>query len=227
MRRHLLAGTAALAITVALSGPLSAADMPVKAAPFAPAIFNWTGWYVGGHVGYANGKGDPGNGSFNGGGTVGGLHGGYIIQTGNWVYGWESDLDAVGLSGNHKSADPSTAFSGNVMGSLRGRLGVAADRTLYYVTGGGAWLNFTFHTNPEPGVGSTFNAFGGVVGGGIEHAYNQNLSFRLEGLYYIFDKNVNFDGETERLKNMWTVRAGFTYKFDGSPWGKGPVVAKD
>src|SRR5262249_12780738 len=202
-------------------GPV-AAGMPVKAAP---AIFSWTGWYVGGHVGYANGKGDPG-GSWNAPGAVGGLHGGYNVQAGNWVYGGEAELDGLGKTGNRKGADKSTAYSGNVMGSLRGRLGIAADRTLYYVTGGGAGLNFELHTDDSPD-GRTFNAFGGVVGGGIEHAYNQNLLFRLEGLYYIFDKNVNFNGETEHLKNLWTVRAGFTYKFDGSGlWGKGPVVAK-
>jgi outer membrane immunogenic protein len=227
MRRHLLAGTAALAITVALSGPLSAADMPVKAAPFTPAIFNWTGWYIGGHVGYADGNGDPSGRWGGSGGAVGGLHGGYNIQAGNWVYGWEADVDAVGLSGNHKNSDNSTSFSGNVMASLRGRLGITADRTLFYATAGGALLNFTLNTD-ETSAGKKYNAFGGVVGGGIEHAYNKNLSFRLEALYYMFDKKVSFDGEDpQKLKNTWTVRTGFTYKFDGSDlWGKGPVVAK-
>jgi outer membrane immunogenic protein len=45
-----------LATVVALAGligaPAFAADMPVKAAPVAPApAYSWTGWYVGGNVG--------------------------------------------------------------------------------------------------------------------------------------------------------------------------------
>ena len=36
-------------------GPAGAADLPVKAPVFA-AIYNWTGFYVGGHVGYGGGS---------------------------------------------------------------------------------------------------------------------------------------------------------------------------
>jgi outer membrane immunogenic protein len=37
--------------------PAFAADMAVKAPPPAPApVYNWTGWYVGGNVGYSWGN---------------------------------------------------------------------------------------------------------------------------------------------------------------------------
>ena len=49
MRQRLLANLAVLAVT--LAGPAVAADMPLKAeTPFA-ARFNWTGCYLGGHLG--------------------------------------------------------------------------------------------------------------------------------------------------------------------------------
>ncbi len=55
-RRGLL--VAALSV-VALAGRAIAADLPVKAPPPAPAIdYDWTGFYVGGHVGYAGGSSD-------------------------------------------------------------------------------------------------------------------------------------------------------------------------
>jgi len=49
---------AALSV-VALAGRAAAADLPVKAPPPAPAVsYDWTGFYVGGHVGYAGGSSD-------------------------------------------------------------------------------------------------------------------------------------------------------------------------
>ncbi len=56
MKNHhkLLCTAAAVAITVALSGPIMAADAPVRKgpAPIAAPMFDWSGFYIGGHVGY-------------------------------------------------------------------------------------------------------------------------------------------------------------------------------
>ena len=57
-RLVLLAATAAAAFGVSSA---FAADLPVRSeppAPFVPAvpIFTWTGFYVGGHMGYAGGN---------------------------------------------------------------------------------------------------------------------------------------------------------------------------
>jgi outer membrane immunogenic protein len=49
--KKLLLGSAMLAALVA--GPALAADMPVKARPLPPPVWSWTGFYVGGNVGYA------------------------------------------------------------------------------------------------------------------------------------------------------------------------------
>src|SRR5712691_3786928 len=50
MKKQLLCGVAASALTVAVGGTTLAADMPVKAPPPAGCI--WNGTYVGGHVGW-------------------------------------------------------------------------------------------------------------------------------------------------------------------------------
>ena len=53
MKKLLLAIVGSVALGVA--APALAADMPVKAAPPAPVapIYNWTGFYIGAHVGGA------------------------------------------------------------------------------------------------------------------------------------------------------------------------------
>ena len=53
MKKLLFAATAA----GALAAPAQAADLPVKAPPVvAAAVYSWTGFYIGGHVGYAWGR---------------------------------------------------------------------------------------------------------------------------------------------------------------------------
>src|SRR5215475_6443162 len=102
MDRILVSGLAALTLSIA-SFPAVAADLSVKpapvykAAPVSPAP-NWTGWYVGGHVGYLWGKSTvwedgileekdaPTNGA------VGGLLTGYNWQQGTWVFSLEGDF---------------------------------------------------------------------------------------------------------------------------------------
>ncbi len=53
-----LLGRAALG-TLALGGPAAAADLALKAPAYA-AVYNWTGFYLGGHVGYGDGSLGPG-----------------------------------------------------------------------------------------------------------------------------------------------------------------------
>jgi outer membrane immunogenic protein len=98
-------------------------------------------------------------------------------------------------------------------------LGWAFDRTLVYGTGGVAWglykgqLMSGSNVNLESKV-----ATGGVVGAGVEWKYSQNLSFRLEGLHYMF--NQTFSGDSEpasggflKIHNADVIRLGASYHF--------------
>jgi opacity protein-like surface antigen len=60
--------------------------------------------------------------------TLVGLHVGYNWQNANLVYGLEADIDA------NDSLD-------NLLGSVRARLGYGTDRTLFYITGGLAYIS--------------------------------------------------------------------------------------
>jgi outer membrane immunogenic protein len=109
--KKLLLGTA---MSLAMVASAAAADLPVYTK--APPIYNWTGFYVGGNIGYSWGNSnttesftDPGppavtlataNPSFSLDGVIGGGQVGYNLQRGNWVFGIEADLQATGQSGS-------------------------------------------------------------------------------------------------------------------------------
>src|SRR5262249_53119292 len=224
MRQHLLVGTAALAISVALSGPLSAADLPVKAAaPAAPAVFDWSGWYVGGHVGGAylkmfTASSDPRGPRAV---TLAGGHLGFNVQSGQWVWGLEGDASATFNS--VKSEDGHNAVRVNPA-SIRARLGIAFDRILVYGTAGYGWLSGrTVDTTGGPAHRS-FHAGRAVVGGGAEMALNNNWTLRGEALYFLGNTHPIAEDDMQ-MKPVWEARVGLTYKFGGWGWGKGPVYA--
>lgn len=128
MKKLLLVSAALLAFAV--TAPARAADMPVKAVPLA--VYNWTGWYVGGNVGYSWGDSDtsvgffnattgaplaltPGSitgASFNMDGFVAGLQAGYNWQTGRWVLGVEADIQWTGQKGDANFLCAATAVGG-------------------------------------------------------------------------------------------------------------------
>jgi outer membrane immunogenic protein len=108
MRWLLLPVIAAASIAVQIA---SAADLPVKAPAVMPApapIYNWTGFYIGGHVGGAWTRADgswdplpspasfganPISGDFNSSGIIGGVQIGYNWQFApSWVAGIEGDF---------------------------------------------------------------------------------------------------------------------------------------
>ena len=167
MKRILLA---ALATTALGSASASAADLPqrpvYKAAPLmvAPAPA-WTGFYVGGNIGYGWGTGaanynDPALGgsglptSFSGAnnldGIIGGVQVGYNWQLNNsWVTGLETDFQSADQRASRSFgpfSESEGAFSATLnskiewFGTVRGRLGwLVNPTTMVYATGGLAY----------------------------------------------------------------------------------------
>lgn len=123
---------------------------------------------------------------------------------------------------------------------MRGRGGIAFDRFLVYGTGGVAFgTGPTINTfNPFLiGAGPFFNNLnnnsnwrvGYAVGGGVEYAFLNNWSVKLEYLFTDLGRTNNnngffFNNNNFRERNH-IVRAGLNYKFDwfGAP---APVVAR-
>ena len=250
MFRNILLSSAALA---ALSTASLAADLPARKtapAPIVAPIFTWTGFYVGAQVGAgwtsnkvtdSIGATVVGTGSLNTNGVVGGLHAGYNLQSGAFVYGIEADLELAGLnkSSNALFAVPGGALFAGVyglssktdwQGSVRGRLGYAAGPALFYVTGGVAFANVkTGYTSAAGGAlaaGSysfSDTRAGWTLGGGLEYAFNSNWSARVEYRYTDFGSFTDVTAAApvtfwsgENIKHKYTeqaVRVGLTYRF--------------
>ena len=121
-------------------------------APPAYAPYNWSGLYIGGHLGYAWSDEDA---IFTGTGLSGALDpsgflaGGQIgvnWQVGSWVFGVEGDMSWTGADGATSIAGATVTTDHNWYATLAGRLGFAWDRWLIYGKGGAAWMDADYAT---------------------------------------------------------------------------------
>jgi len=167
----------------------NAADMPVrplyKYQPAPAPVFNWTGFYVGAHVGY--GFSDDADG------FAGGFQVGYNWQfSRNIVFGVEADITGTDMNGTPAGLP----FHIDYLGTARARLGYTWDRTMLYGTGG-----FAFSRAALAGLHDTDT--GWVAGAGIEWAYSNAWTLKAEYLYY--DLGAGFDTSM--------IRLGANYRF--------------
>jgi len=132
-----------------------------------------------------------------------GVHAGYNFQSGNIVYGIENDF-------NYNFDDSKNAsLEWDAYG--RGRLGYAWDQTLFFATAGAAAAGGKVDI---PGGGKKDDILiGWTAGGGIEHAFTQNVLVHGEYRFTDFgDKDfgstVGDFGATQRK-----VLFGASYKF--------------
>jgi outer membrane immunogenic protein len=229
--RHLLLTVAAVLASVA-AGSAIAADLPSRNAPppmLSPApVYNWSGFYVGGNagVGWANGGNvtvhDPvlGSKSINvssHSGFIGGGQIGYNFQAGEFVYGLETDIQWADVGskvnwGPYGRLGVSTGGSGGYFGTLRGRAGYAIDRTLLYLTGGLAYGGL----NSSPLTGNAGSNVGYALGGGVEYAFTQNWTAKLEALY------INLSNGN--AKTIYVTNGGLVYPISASNGNGGGVV---
>jgi len=164
----------------------------------------WANWTGDGAVVNVNGATFAGvaNGNGNGGGS--GMFGGQLgcqWQTGNFVLGLEGDFDGVNAK-RSLVAGPgavfflpgdTVVFKNDWQASIRGRVGYAWDRWLLYATGGAAFADVKGTVLLVPSLnfpsfaGSASNtATGWTIGGGVEYAFLDYLSFGVEYRYSSF-----------------------------------------
>jgi outer membrane immunogenic protein len=234
--KKLLLGAAVL---VAFAAPASAADMAARPYTKAPAytapqvVYNWTGFYVGGHVGgaFAGDNSLLGNDAR----FFGGVQGGFDYQfAGNWVVGAEAQYSWLTNNNNGVLFPGGTLVTSNnnQLGSVTGRLGYAWGPTLLYAKGGYAWRDNANLTVVNAGLPAAFTTGGNhkdgyTVGAGLEYMFTPNWSAKAEYQYYNFGNTTFNTGPADivgaRFRNdEHTVKAGLNYRFG---WG-GPVVAK-
>ena len=244
MRRVKLA-LLGLAGATMFGGAAVAADLsrPVYKAPPAgalPVAYDWTGLYIGGHIGY--GWADKswqdligfGTVSHKADGFLGGGQAGFNFQTGMFVFGVEGDVSWADLKGGSTTgplllAPLGANFNTKVdwTATLTGRVGLAFDRWLVYGKGGVAWAHDTYNTNFYTFPGSVSldeTRVGWTVGAGVEYAIAQNWTTKLEYNYMDFGtKNVSFAPFTTTAidQQIHAVKFGVNYKF-----GAGPIMAR-
>jgi outer membrane immunogenic protein len=174
MKKTLFA--AVLAAGLAAAGSADAADL--RPAPYAPiaqsGLYNWSGAYAGLNLGYEWGK--VTNSAVNPSGLAGGGQVGYNWQSGQFVFGGETDLQ---LSGADDTFAP-FKFSNPWFGTLRGRAGVAFNNVLLYATLGLAYGDLKAQT---AGLDETRTELGWTGGVGLEYGFAPNWSARVEYLY--------------------------------------------
>ena len=224
MKTLILAGVAIPALLLASAG--FAADLPRRAVPaYMPPIaplFTWTGFYGGVNGGFGfgdfNGHGRAQAGSPSG-GLVGGTVG-YNYQMANLVWGLEADLDYAGINNTQTTAGPVTAKGSlDFETTIRGRVGYAYNRLLFFATGGyaGGSVHSTVYDTPNNFFNANSNYLNGfAVGGGVEYAIMPNLSGKVEYLYTDLGPAFNFVGTPDVTRVGLTssnIRVGVNYHF--------------
>jgi outer membrane immunogenic protein len=228
---------AAIAFTAALgTGAASAADLAARpytkaADPIYP-IYNWAGFYVGGHVGGAwtneqwintantSGFGDLGPGQGfrqRSSGVFGGGQMGYNWQASNYVFGLEGTISGLGNRGTVLNTlfggarDDQFSWRTDWMATVTGRAGYAVNNNLFYVKGGYAGVNnrlSVVDAVPPIGSGSQTQWHNGwTVGAGWEYGITQNW---IVGLQYDY---ATFEGKSYQLVGT----SPGTYTFDAKP----------
>ena len=238
---------------VAMAAPAVAADLAVKAAPPPPPpVFSWTGFYIGANVGgaWSNNRwtdsrfltnfNNNNNGVFIGGGQIGGNY-----QIGQFVIGGEWDFDWA--ANNNNNTGIIIPGVGNIVvtnnnrwiTTVAARFGWAIDHWLLYGKAGGGWVgnnNLTI-TNLNTGVSFTCGTFtnftncgnntgGWLVGAGVEYAFTNNWTVKLEYDYLGLGNRTFFvpatspflpgDTFTSNNRNVQMVKVGVNYLFN---WG--------
>lgn len=226
-----------IATVIAFAGTAYGADLPSRAAPpvYVPPpipVFTWTGFYIGGQVGYDFGKDYNSAAGFgtSSAGVIGGAHIGYNYQfpASNFVVGLEGDVEGTSAKAyGYYGASALDYYKEQIQGSVRGRLGYAVDRVLFYATGGAAFggLNNNYYNGALAPVSYSHTRVGYTVGGGVEYAINNNWSVRAEYRYTDFGHYTDIDPAGISITKHDTdnrVEAGFSYKFDTAA----PVVAR-
>ncbi|MGZ5870916.1 MAG: outer membrane protein [Bradyrhizobium sp.] len=237
--RNLKYIVSAAAVASALVGitAATAADLPARTYTKAPVyvepVFNWTGFYIGGNIGYSWGRSantatlsDLRTGAIfatatsrnDVNGVIGGGQFGYNWQMSNWVAGIEADLQGSGERGSTNfTCVGCSDFGGDItstltqklswFGTLRGRAGVLVTPTvLLYGTGG---LAFGEVDTAGSITGSTGNALATILFPGVN---NTQVGWTAGA------------GIEAQIAGNWTMKFEYLY-MDLGTVSAGPITA--
>lgn len=234
MRTATFVGIFAIALGVGGSQAV-AADLVIDEPMVAPAAdYDWSGFYLGVHGGWAGagaeGVFDNGGGpgpwdlaDFGPGGGLFGLHAGFQQEFDQFVLGVEGDVSLAFADASETrpvgvGQDYILTTSLDSLASIRGRAGFAPDNFLIYATAGLGYAGFSLSSeaNPEgiflgdgPSGSVSTSGTGIVYGAGVEFAPADSWVIRLEYLHYDVTATYDFvDGEIRDADDGDTVTFG-------------------
>jgi outer membrane immunogenic protein len=159
-------------------------------------------------------------------GFVGGVFVGHNMEMGGFVLGAEADFNFMDLADGAEWIDgPEGLFVTTTMqslASLRARIGIPADNVLFYLTGGvaGGTVTASYDIDAISRLFSDEKNFsiGWVAGAGVEAMLTDNVSVRLQGLYYDLG-TVNFPNADDSGSHYsasakaWVITTGLAWNF--------------
>lgn len=221
MRTKLLS-TIAFVTAAGMAGVASAADIYSPPPPIAPiytpvAAYNWTGFYAGVNGGWGWGQQTADTGAaFSGpisGGVLGAQAGYNYMFSNNLVLGVEADIAWTGQNGT-VTPGPTVRQKLDWLGTARARVGYAMNNWMPYVTGGFAYGSGTRTSTIGPSS-QTQTHTGYVLGAGVEWAFAQNWTAKLEYQYVNLGRrtygSIPADPSVAMTDNI--VKVGLNYKF--------------
>jgi outer membrane immunogenic protein len=187
--------------------------------PAAPAVqaqqIDWSGAYAGVNAGYAGGKAKAyvsGTevGGLTGSGFVGGAQAGYNFQSGQVVYGVETDIQYSNVKAEAEILGNKAGVKHKWVGTTRARVGYTpSESVMVYGTGGVAYGKTKVYAGSDS---LSKTKVGWAAGAGVEYAMDSNVSLKTEYLYTDLGK-VNVEDLGSVKFKTHTVRAGVNYKF--------------
>jgi outer membrane immunogenic protein len=235
MKRIVLAALCATALVSTADAADLAARAPMYTKAPAAQVYDWTGFYIGGNVGYAHNHMSASDetltqggvatqpavgGSSDGNGFTGGGQIGYNYQLGQTVLGVEGDFNYIGAKDSttfNPAGGPiseTSTFKSDWFATIRGRVGYTFGAFMPYLTGGVAFMHTTANvTLSAAGVPLGFNAsddhvaVGYAVGAGLEYAIDKNWSIRGEYLHMGFG-GQDYDGTGDLTMGGATASIG-------------------
>jgi outer membrane immunogenic protein len=234
----LCAASASVFATAASAADLSPTPPPAPLYANTVPAFTWTGTYIGLVGGYSWSHSAPTYDSlatqsvatlapFNASGWTGGITGGANYQLGSgMVIGLELDGSLAGVDDtvvdnlanfvNNNTGNTVTAKT-DATGNIRGRLGYAVNRTLFFGTAGLTLAHSKISSSADATITDSATLVGWTVGAGVEQAITDRVSAKLEYQYTAFGNHTwfadNADVAATGNVSASTIRAGLNYHF--------------
>ncbi|MEM9106182.1 MAG: hypothetical protein AAGC96_11060, partial [Pseudomonadota bacterium] len=183
-----------------------------QAAYGTKADNHWDGFHFGGQFGLGSlrtkgiwdsggatvdlaGVSDPG--------VIYGAQVGWSHVSGQWLLGVEADISGVDWTGSSGPDfdDDTHRLETNFVSTLRGRVGRISGNSMVFATAGAAYVDTELTTEISGGFSGnrrSVDAWGGVVGAGVETFVSPRMSIKSEALYLIMDETNDLVGLPDR-----------------------------